>query len=224
MELFHVLNRGVDKRPLFLDNQDRARFVHDLYEFNDAKPAGSTYHSFRNLDPNNLDFVSPDIQVREKIVDIHGWCLMDNHYHMLISERIDGGLTRFIRKLNIGYSKYFNERYDRSGTLFQGRTKKIPIEHDAHFLHILHYIHLNPLDYQTDTQAWRERKITKARTALSHLNKYRWSSYLDYCGKSNFPSILHIELFSEVFGNYKTHISSYIRDMEFTSIARYTLE
>ena len=134
MELWHALNRGVDKRTIFEDSQDRARFVHDLFEFNDEKAAQNTSRS-------NMS----NLRSRSLLVDIHGWCLMKNHYHLLLSERVDGGITKFIRKLNIGYAKYFNEKYHRSGTLFQGRTKRVLISSDAHFLHILHYLHLNPL-------------------------------------------------------------------------------
>lgn len=63
---------------------------------------------------------------------------MANHYHLLLSELVEGGITLFLRKLNIGYAKYFNERHGRQGTLFQSRTKKILIERHAHFLYILH--------------------------------------------------------------------------------------
>lgn len=228
MELFHVLNRGVEKRDIFMDDKDRIRFIHDLYEFNDIKPAGSTYHSFQYL-----DLRSPDIGLRQEkqkeqkrieIVDIHGWCVMKNHYHLLLSEKVEGGITLFIRKLNIGYAKYFNERYKRKGTLFQGRTKKIHINNDAYFLHILNYIHLNPLDYLKESANWRNKEINDHKKALQHLESYRWSSYLDYRKKKNFPSILTTNLFQDVFGNYKKEIESYLHDLDVTEIKSMTLE
>ncbi|TSA43891.1 hypothetical protein D4R49_01605 [bacterium] len=142
---------------------------------------------------------------------------MDNHYHLLLSELIEGGLTLFLRKLNIGYAKYFNEKYNRKGTLFQGRTKKILIEHESHFLYILHYIHLNPLDYLEGAKEWRLRSkgsIRNTKEALDHLNTYRWSSYLDYIGKKNFPSILTTNLFQEKSGDYLKELRDYLRDAE----------
>src|SRR3989344_7678909 len=177
MELYHVLNRGVDKRTIFLDNTDRARFVHDLYEFNDKKAAGNAYRLFSPAIPM-MDLRSPSLgrmpaQPRKRIVDIHAWCIMRNHYHLLLSERVEGGITQFLRKLNIGYAKYFNERYGRSGTLFQGRTKRVHIASDPHFLYILHYIHLNPLDFSDTTRDWRVQKITSTKKALAHLDEYR---------------------------------------------------
>jgi putative transposase len=220
MELCHALNRGVEKRKIFMDPGDRMRFVHDLYEFNDTAPAPE-FTKYREI-------VSPDIirKERERIVDIHGWCLMGNHYHLLLSERIEGGLSLFLRKLNVGYAMYFNEKYKRSGTLFEGRTKKIRITSDPHFLHILHYIHLNPLDFLEGAKDWRALAIKSTADALVHLNAYRWSSYLDYCGKKNFPSVISKELFGDVFKNYPKTITAYLKDIdiELTDIRPWILE
>jgi len=225
VELYHLLNRGVDKRQIFLDNQDRARFVHDMYEFNDSASARNT---LRGLPPDSPEAVLFDLvgrtSPREPIVDIHGWCIMGNHYHLLVSEIAEGGVTMFLRKLNVGYAKYFNERYKRVGTLFQGRTKKVRIASNAHFLHILHYIHLNPLDFLKSAQEWRTLEIGNAKTALKHLDEYRWSSYLDYCGKKNFPSIITKELFGDIFRNYKRTITSYMKDIELSAVKPFLLE
>jgi len=219
MELYHILNRGVEKRNLFVDKKDFARFVHDLYEFNDVRPAGSTYYNFEK----NLDLRNPDMggKKRERIIDLHGWCLMKNHYHLLLSERREGGLSLFLRKLNVGYANYFNERYRRSGTLFQGRTKKILIDSHPHSLYILNYIHLNPLDYFKGAEHWRERDksgIQNAKRALNYLQTYRWSSYLDYCGVSNVPSILTKGLYRDLLGNYPEAVAAYLADVEFDSL------
>jgi len=219
MDVFHALNRGVDKRVIFQDNQDYARFVHDLFQFNCTTPANNTTRTSQN------DTVSRSVIQGEKLVDIHGWCLMSNHYHLLLSERIEGGLSLFLRKLNVGYAKYFNERYKRSGTLFQGRTKKILIDNDAYFLHILNYIHLNPLDTLSSALLWRERKVTDAPEALRTLQSYRWSSYLDYAGVKNFPSILTTSLFNATFdGNYMKAFEKYLVDLNMSEIRHLTHE
>lgn len=222
MELYHLLNRGTDKRTIFLDDRDRLRFIHNLYEFNDTAPAGNAYRSFQMMDLRSPSFET--LTPREKIVDLHGWCLMKNHYHLLVSERAPGGLTAFIRKLNIGYAKYFNERYERSGTLFQGRTKKVLVSRNAHFLYILHYIHLNPLDFLKDAKQWREKRVRGAARALEHLETYRWSSYLDYAGTKNFPSILTTELFRDVCKDFKKETSEYLQNIDLDTIKTLTLE
>lgn len=223
MDLYHVLNRGVDGRDIFLDDHDRVRFVHNLFEFNDVQPA---------LTVRGVDLRSPHLRrdrhdEREPLVLIHGWCLMKNHYHLLLSELIEGGLTLFLRKLNIGYAKYFNERQRRCGTLFQGRTKKVLVAHESHFLYVLHYIHLNPLDYLTGAEDWRARdkgSIRNAHEALEYLDSYRWSSYLDYTGKKNFPSILTTSLFQEKYGDHESDVLRYLSESEIASPAQLTLE
>jgi len=142
---------------------------------------------------------------------------MQNHYHILLSELVENGIPRFLMKVNVGYAKYFNERYERSGTLFQGRTKKILVDNNAHFLYMLHYVHLNPLDYLTGAEKWRERDegaVKDAKKALEYLNGYRWSSYLDYCGKKNFPSILTKDLFEDAQGEYQKTLEEHLGDSE----------
>ena len=223
MELYHVINKGVDGRKIFLDTQDYARFVHDLYEFNDTAPALEFTRTF-----------SPDTNVgrttshiRKRLVDIHGWELMKNHYHLLLSERIEGGMTLFLRKLS-GYARYFNERHSRRGTLFQGRTKKILVERQEHFLYILHYLHLNSLDYMPGAKKWRERDkgtLSDIPKVLEYLRNYRWSSYLDYCGTPNFPSILTKTLFGRSLGgDYSSVLKEYLADRTMEGINTKSLE
>ena len=211
MELYHVINRGVDGRNLFSDTQDYARFVHDLYEFNDTAPALEFHHAISR----NANVGRTTSYIRKRIVDIHGWELLKNHYHLLLSERIDGGLTLFLRKLS-GYARYFNERNKRHGVLFQGRTKKILVARQEHFLYALHYLHLNSLDYLPGAKEWRERDkrtVSNIPKILKYLKNYRWSSYLDYCGTPNFPSILTKNIFEHSFGtDYASALKEYLTD------------
>ncbi len=216
MDIYHALNRGVDKRQIFIDNGDRVRFIHDMYAFNTTELAINTYRN--NMlglrDPTYRDVISG-----EKLVDIHGWCLMGNHYHLLLSPCIENGLSLFLRKLNTGYANYFNARYTRVGTLFQGRTKKILINSDSYMLHILNYIHLNPLDLKENALAWRERQIEDSVSALEFLKSYRWSSYQDYIGIKNFPSILKTDFFNDVFeGQYVKQLEEYLQDIDISQI------
>lgn len=226
MELWHALNHSIEGRDLFLDTQDYARFVHDLYEFNDSSPVDNHW---RHFDPSGMKgFVNPSFnRKRRLLVDIHGWVLMKDHYHILLSERIENGISLFFRKLNVGYANYVNERYERKGTLFRSRTKKILIEDQSHFLYILHYIHLNPLDYLPDAEKWRLRSkdgIRNVDEALEYLDSYRWSSYLDYIGKKNFPSVLTTSLFKDALGDYHDSLVEYLRDAEYDDVIEFVLE
>ncbi len=217
MGFYHVFNRGVEKRNIFMSESDYARFVHDLWEFNDVALTSHAIHSFRNLGLRN-----PSLS-KKRIVALHGWCLMKNHYHLLIEEITDGGMTLFLRKLNIGYANYFNEKYSRSGALFQGRTKKKLIGSNAHYLHILHYIHLNPLDYVEGARQWRTGNIENPLGAKKRLDTYKWSSYQDYRGKDNFPSIISTDLFRDSIGSIEKQTLEYLKGND-TSAAPYILE
>lgn len=227
MELYHLIHRGIDGRKIFMDNQDRARFVHDLYEFNDTQPAQEYVRAVGSAPVAQVPHVGRTTShMRERLVDIHGWKLMDNHTHLLVSERIENALTLFTKKLG-GYARYFNERHERRGPLFENGTKKILIKEEPHALYILHYIHLNGLDDFSGAKGWRERDkgtVKDVSAALEHLKRDRWSSYRDYCGIPNFPSILTKTLHEERCGEYVGELAAYLSDRSDESIDPRTLE
>ena len=223
MEFFHVMNRGVDGRVIFNTKSDHLRFIYSLGAFNDRKIAFNTERLFEGNVIHHPQVGRPRHE-RDPLVDVHAWCLMKNHYHLLLSEREVGDITRFIRKLNIGYAKYFNTRYDRKGALFQGRTKKVQIEHDAHFLHILNYIHLNPLDYFEHSSEWREKKVRNVSETIAYLEKYSWSSLHDYVGESKFPDVATTSFFAEIFPNYRKSLISYLQSLDTSELAQIALE
>lgn len=203
MEFWHLIGRGVDKRDIALDDKDRVRFIHDLYVFNDLNPT--------------LNFIlhgrHESARKRDLLVDIHAFCLMNNHYHLLVTERVEDGISLFMQKLNMGYAKYFNEKYERSGALWQGKYRKVLIERNAHFMYVPFYIHLNPLDYFYSE--WRKGGVKDAGEALETLLGYRWSSHLDYIGIRNFPSLICMNVLSPILGtrkNYKDTIKDIICD------------
>lgn len=185
MTLYHILSRGVDKRKIFLDNEDYLRGIHDLFEFNDIAPVNNLTYFFRK---ESKDVGRPYIkrETRKLLVKIHAFCFMPNHYHLLLSTVAENGIPLFMKKFNGGYARYFNEKYERKGTLFEGRYKRVIIKDEAHF------IHFNPLDLITPE--WRERRLNNFAKAMEFLNSYRWSSHLDYAGERNFPSVTQRDL------------------------------
>ena len=191
MDVYHVLNRGVDKRDIVIDDSDRLRFVHSLFIFNDKRP----------LDDNHR---RPGVKMsageRDILVHIHAWCLMNNHYHLLLSPVDDDAtnISRFMKKLNMGYARYFNERHNRSGYLWQGKYKKILAENDSHFMYLPYYVHLNPLDYSH--KEWRKGEVKNSASAFESILTYRWSSYLDYNSTKNFDSIITKDLLGPMLG------------------------
>lgn len=209
---YHVYNRGVDKREIFQDQEDYLRFIHDLYEFNDEHPA----LPYKWLKKKREEFgLQPD---RTPIVNILCFCLMPNHFHLLIQPLKESGMTQFMRKLGTGYTMYFNTKYKRSGVLFQGKFKSILIKNERYFLHLTRYIHLNPLDlFQPN---WREKGIKDLNKAKAFLQKYRWSSFMDYIGKKNFPSVISQNLIHSLYPDkdkykYKQFVLDYVKtDLE----------
>ena len=195
--------------------------MHDLYEFNDLSPAQQFSHLSRK--PSSPYVGRQTSNIRERLVDIHGWKLMRDHFHMLVSERIENGLSLFLRKMS-GYPRYFNERHGRHGALFASTTKKVLIEREGHFLYVLHYVHLNALDDFPGAEHWRERDrgtVLDLAGAFAHLRDDRWSSYRDYCGIPNFPSILTKSLFESAPGTYETELKEYLADRAFDATAQF---
>ncbi len=223
-EIFHILNRGVDKRDIFLDDQDYTRFIHDLFEFNDVEAVLNLNRSFNG--GQLMDLRNPSIRKPRKfIVEILAFCLMPNHFHLMLRQKEDGGITKFMRRLGIGYANYFNQKYERSGTLFQGRFKSILVTEENHFIHLPYYIHFNPLDLiESD---WRTGKINDYQKAISFLNSYRWSSHLDYIGQKNFPSVTQREFLLKVFNSsedYKKGVANWLKEMDLRGIKQMILE
>ena len=223
-EIYHILNRGVDKRIIFLDEQDYFRFVHDLFEFNDQELINTTFHIFKKTE-NNVIGLRNIKKPRKLLVSIHAFCLIPNHYHLLLSPCVDNGIPKFMHKLNKGYSRYFNIKHERKGTLFEGKYKSILVAEEPHFYYLPYYIHFNPLDLKFPE--WREKKLKNYKGAVDFLNNYRWSSHLDYCGIKNFPSITNREFLSDVFeGNekYKSSVGKWLKDLELEMIKDLALE
>ena len=175
-EIYHIYNRGVDKRNIFLDRYDHLRFIHDLFKLNNAH---SVIHAFRkfNTNPNQMD----SSKNRKMLTEILLFTLMPNHFHLLIRENEKNGITKFMQKLGTGYTMYFNKKYKRVGSLFQGPFKATHVYHDSHFDQLPFYIHLNPLGLLQKNKSNKQR--------LQFINEYRWSSHLDYLGKNNFPQV-----------------------------------
>src|SRR3989344_3190174 len=157
-QFYHIYNRGTEKRNIFTQSRDYARFQKSFYyyQFQGPKP------SFSKFTKSDLDLFKPD--PNRKIVEVICYCLMPNHFHFLIRQLKDGGIPIFISQLSNSYTKYFNTKYERVGALFQGAFKAVLIESDEQLVHLSRYIHLNPI----------------VSNLAKDLNHYYWSSYLEY--------------------------------------------
>jgi len=223
-EIYHILNRGVEKRKIFLDDKDCLRFVHDLYEFNDEAPAENIYYKLSRVESYEVE-PRKIARKRKLLVEILAFCLMHNHYHLIIRQLKNGGIVKFMQKLGTGYTMSFNKKYKRIGPLFRGAFKSILVNKSNYFLNLPYYVHLNPLDMEFPE--WRNRKIKDYNGAIEYLDNYRWSSHLDYIGKKNFPSVTNREFLLDVFGGedkYKQSINKWLKEMEIDNMRELVLE
>lgn len=138
-EYYHVFNRGVDKRQIFLNEDDVTRFLQSMKEFNVVEPIGSIYeNSFRN----SLGGSTAKSDKEDRLVEFVGYCLNPNHYHFILRQISDRGIEKFMHRLG-GYTWFFNKKYSRSGSLFQGRYKAVHIDSNEQLLHTSVYVNLN---------------------------------------------------------------------------------
>jgi putative transposase len=203
-EIYHIYNRGTDKRDIFMDDEDRIRFIHDLFEFNNSNSVKNLGY-FCKFSEVGLRYIK---QKRENMVEILAFCMMDNHFHLLVRQKTENGITEFMRKLGTGYTNYINTKYERTGSLFQGKFKSVHVKEDKHLMYLPIYIHLNPLDFKF--KEWREGKISDTKKAIEFLASYRWSSYLDYIGEKNFPSIIRKDFLLSRLGSEEKQKKEFI--------------
>ena len=145
-EIYHVYNRGVEKRDVFMEDKDYFRFIHDLFEFNDVESASNlTFYFNSKTMHNEPQQLKNKRNPRKLLVEILAFCLMPNHFHILLKQKKENGIVRFMQKMGVGYTNYFNEKNKRVGPLFQGKFKAVLTKTDAHMLHLPFYIHANPL-------------------------------------------------------------------------------
>jgi putative transposase len=210
--VYHIFNRGVDKRTVFMDDRDYLRFLLQLYELNDEDAVVNLNYYYnpktRAVESRPLQKV---IKLRKRLVDILVFTLMPNHYHLMLRQKAENGITRFMQKLGTGYTMYFNKKNKRTGSLFQGRFKAIHLTDNAHLIYLPHYIHTNPLSLNYG-----------GSTSIDFLEKYRWSSFLDYVGVDNFPSITERPFLLEIFGGesmYRLHTENCLKNLSKEEIA-----
>jgi putative transposase len=132
-EKYHVFNRGVDKRTIFHNVEDYLRFYESLFWFNVEKPVSDLARAKANSSPPLAD----------RLVAIHAYALVGNHYHIILEQLLDNGISEFIKRVAAGYTGYYNEKYRRSGVLFQGKFKRVLIATDVQYNYLTAYVNEN---------------------------------------------------------------------------------
>jgi putative transposase len=134
--VYHVFNRGVDKRDIFLSPLYYNRFLECLFEFNDVEPVKSIW--YRRSCGEEIDYKN-----RECLVNIHAYCLLPNHFHLILEELVKNGIAEFMKRLGGGYTNFFNVKNERNGALFQGNYKRILIDSHKYLYHCYAYVAAN---------------------------------------------------------------------------------
>ena len=189
-EYYHIYNRGTDKRVIFLDEADKKRFIKLLFVANGTQP-----FVFRDF-PIGLPYVK--FERGDPITAIGAYCLMPNHFHILIKETTEQGISKFLSRILTSYSAYFNKKYKRTGRLFEGPFKSKHIDNEPYFNWIFSYIHLNPVKIINPN--WKEDSTFNLQETKSFLSDYSYSSYFDYFVEQRPESvILNKDAFPEHF-------------------------
>ncbi len=196
--IYHIINRGVEKRKIFLKNQDYSRFILALELFNNHA-SSNLWRIVENFTPTLFEkrLAMKREEKRKYLVELLAFALMPNHYHLILREVIPNGISLFMQKLG-GYASYFNQQYDRIGPLFQSRYKSVPIRDDIQLHAVFAYVHTNPIELIEPE--WKKFKVRDIRGAIEYLTDYKWSSYRDYMNMQNYPMATQREFFLNFFG------------------------
>ncbi len=135
-QYYHVYNRGVDKRNIFITKKDVDRFVESIYKFNQTEVIGS----IRNARKNET---APKALSEKPLVAFVAYCINPNHFHFVLKQLVDGGIAKFMQKLQAGYTYYFNLKNSRTGVLLQGTFKSHIMNSENYFNKILGYTNKN---------------------------------------------------------------------------------
>lgn len=163
-EFYHLYNRGTEKRIIFLDKKDYEHFLLLMYICNTKKSI-------------EIRKIGENFDRGETIVDIGVYCLMPNHFHILVHEKIEGGISKYMLKIMTSYSMYFNKKYERTGKLYEGVFKSIHANTDRYLKYLYSYVHLNPA--KLIDKNWKgNRRYNKK--IFKYIFNYQYSSLKEY--------------------------------------------
>ncbi len=189
-EYYHIYNRGNSKQKIFHDKYDYFHFVKLMFICNNIDNV-----RIFNDDRYGINVFDREV---ENIVSIGAYCLMPNHFHILITEKMESGISKFMQKLSTAYSMYYNKKHNHTGGLFEGKFKSVHIDGDIQMKYLFSYIHLNPI--KLIYKDWKEFGIKDKKQALDYLGEYDYSSYKDFILNERIQSkILNIKDFPNYF-------------------------
>jgi len=175
-EWYHCYNRGVDKRRIFEKTADYERFLMLLYVANSQKRIHLSDFGRNGQGPTLTKVLAAERGA--PLVTLGSYCLMPNHFHLLLRPETKGGVPLFLQKVATGYGMYFNISRERNGTLFQGKFKSKHIPNDVYFRRLINYIHSNPAELYEP--GWKLGKVKNEKGLRKKLSFYAFSSLAEF--------------------------------------------
>ncbi len=198
-EYYHIYNRGNNKQAIFFDDNDWIRFLFLIlhfrspeYFYNLSRPISYfVRHRVFNIAEEQIHKI-----LKNQYIELINFILMPNHFHLLVHERQEKGISRYMQRVLNAYAKYFNIKYKKTGHLFQGPYRAVRVKNNEQLLHLSAYIHRNC----RELHKWK-----------NHEDLYPWSSYRDYIFKNRWGKLLKMDIILDQFSNpgkYKNFVDT----------------
>jgi len=199
-EYYHILNRGNYKQPIFKDERDWARFLFlilhlqsptNFPQINRVVSSFVKSSAFDNISAERVNEI-----LDKRYVELVGFALMPNHFHLIVHEKEEGGIATYMHRILTSTTKYFNIKYRSTGHLFQGPYKAVHVTDNDQLLYLSAYVHRNP----RELNGWKNKE-----------HEYVWSSYQDYIGENRWSELLKTDIVLDQFKNkneYKNFIET----------------
>lgn len=192
-EYYHIYNRGNDKKDIFLSDRDYVRFLFLILYFQ----AELSFYNIeryisRFLNGGNFGVDGNTIKsiLKNRYVEVVSFCLMPNHFHILVKNLEKDGVSKYMHRIGVSYTKFFNLKYGKSGHLFQGSFKSVHVEDNEHLLYLSAYIHRNP----RELKGWKNKE-----------DIYSWSSFKNYLNAKNEEILISKDIILDQFDNIKDY-------------------
>lgn len=200
---YHIYNRGIEKRSIFEDTQDYKVFLKYLKEYLSPPPDKEKLKTTFTLQGSTFKGIPRQPKNYNGEIELLAYCLMPNHFHLLIRQNSKQAIKSFMQSLNTRYVMFFNKKFSRVGTLFQGSYKAVLIENESYLLHLSRYIHLNPLELTDDLAS-----AYSSYADYLEARKTKWVNIEPILSFFNNPTIPEIKKFN----SYKKFVEDYHQD------------
>lgn len=192
-EYYHIYNRGIDRRPTFTNKREYLRAL-DLLSFYQYELIPIRYSKYLEAPISLQQKYWEEMKASRKLVEVVAYCLMPNHFHLLIKQKQENGIADYISNVINAYTKYFNTKYERTGRLFQGVFKAVYVESEEQLIHLTRYIHLNP--------------VASRLISPSELELFPWSSHAQYLDSTGSDIIENntITMIQKLIPDYKSFV------------------